>query len=221
MNSQELEIPRNLSDQIYDIILERIILGELKGGDRIEISQLAKNYKISRSPIKDALNKLHGSGIVEISPRIGHYVRKLSREDIIDIFELRLMLELIAARRAYTNLTEEDVAFLDANVEQSIKLANQKSFSLMKLYTLDKEFHRRIVSLSQNAIIDNVHRTIHVLSHVARTQFPEARERTIESQCEHKSILAAFKEKDKKKIEEAMTLHLKNGENYLAKAFPS
>lgn len=87
----KLVIPKNLSDQIYDIILKNIIAGKYKAGDRIDTQKLVKEFNISRSPIKDALNKLHGAGIIDISPRIGHYVRKLTKNELVDLFEFRLI----------------------------------------------------------------------------------------------------------------------------------
>ncbi|HDY88744.1 MAG TPA: GntR family transcriptional regulator [bacterium] len=215
----KLVIPKNLSDQIYDIILKNIIAGKYKAGDRIDTQKLVKEFNISRSPIKDALNKLHGAGIIDISPRIGHYVRKLTKNELVDLFEFRLILETSAIRKALRSPTEKEFDLLRNNVEQSIKTAKNSEISMIKIFELDKEFHRILVSLAQNYLMSKIHNNIHILSHAVRTQFVETHERTVAAQNEHKEILESIESKDIRKIESAITMHLKNAENFLLKYF--
>jgi len=215
----KLVIPKNLSDQIYDIILKNIIAGEYKAGDRIDTQKLVKEFNISRSPIKDALNKLYGAGIIDISPRIGHYVRKFTKNELIDLFEFRLILETSAIRKALRGPTEKEFDLLRSSVEQSIELANNSEISMIAIFELDREFHRVLVSLAQNDLMSKIHNNIHILSHAVRMQFVETHERTMVAQNEHKEILKSIEKKDINKVESSITTHLKNAENFMLKYF--
>lgn len=90
---------------------------------------------------------------------------------------------------------------------------------MIKIFELDKEFHRILVSLAQNYLMSKIHNNIHILSHAVRTQFVETHERTVAAQNEHKEILESIESKDIRKIESAITMHLKNAENFLLKYF--
>ena len=67
MLRKQLIIPEQISEQVYEIILERIISGEYSTGERVDVASLVAEFGVSRSPVKDALNKLHGAGIAVIA----------------------------------------------------------------------------------------------------------------------------------------------------------
>lgn len=220
VSQTEVFITQNLSEQIYEIILQRIISGKYKTGGRINPNQLALEFNISRSPIKDALNKLYGAGIIDISSRKGHYVRKLSKKEVIDLFEFRLMLEVEAAKKSIQFLSNEDYELLKKNVEQSIKIAEKNSTSIVvKMFELDRDFHKMIISRTKNKLISQMYGNIHILSHAARIQFDEDRNRTLAAQKEHHGILKAIINKDLKEIEYTITNHLENAKEFLLKFF--
>lgn len=211
---------QNLSEQVYEIILQNIISGKYKTGSRINPSQLALEFNISRSPIKDALNKLHGAGIIDISPRKGHYVRKLSKKEIIDLLDFRLILEVGAAKKSIRFFSNEDYKLLKKNVEQSIKIAEETGSSMVvKIFELDRSFHRMIINRAQNELISKTYNKIHILSHAVRIHFGEDRKRTLAAQKEHQEILKALINKDLKEIEYAITKHLENAKEFLLKFF--
>lgn len=220
VSKTEVFISQNLSEQVYDIILQRIISGKYKTGGRINPNQLVLELNISRSPIKDALNKLYGAGIIDISPRKGHYVRKFLKKEVIDLFEFRLMLEVEAAKKSIRFLSNEDYELLKKNVEQSIKIAEENSSSIeVKIFELDRDFHRMIISRTKNKLFSKMANNIHILSHAVRIQFGEDRKRTLASQKEHQEILKALIKKDLKEIEYTITKHLENAKEFLLEFF--
>ena len=220
VSKTEVFIPQNLSEQVYEIILQGIISGKYKTGGRINPNQLALEFNISRSPIKDALNKLHGAGIIDISSRKGHYVRKFSKKEVIDLFDFRLMLEVEAAKRSVRFLSNENYELLKKNVKQSIKIAEENSSSIvLKLFELDRDFHKMIINHTKNKLISKTYNNIHILSHAVRIQFDEDRNRTLVAQKEHQAILKAIINKDPKEIEYAITQHLENAKEFLLKFF--
>jgi len=220
VHQTEIFITQNFSERVYEIILKRIISGKYKTGGRINPNQLALEFKISRSPIKDALNKLYGAGIIDISPRKGHYVRKLSEKEVIDLFEFRLLLEVEAAKKSIQFLSNKDYELLKKNVKQSIELAEENSSLVeVKIFELDSDFHNMIISHIKNKLIQKTYSNIHILSHAARMQFGEDRNRTLAAQKEHQEILKAIINKDLKEIEYRITKHLENAKEFLINFF--
>jgi len=85
-----------LSQQVYDQLRKRIVSGELHRGCRLNIAKLANDFSVSAIPVREALKRLAERGLVCEKPSIGYYVTKVSRQDILDIFDLRMLLEPLA-----------------------------------------------------------------------------------------------------------------------------
>ncbi|MBW1783661.1 MAG: GntR family transcriptional regulator [Deltaproteobacteria bacterium] len=83
----------NLRDQVYDILKRRIIFREIESGKKINEEELAKSLGVSRTPIRETLVRLEHEGIVEIIPRRGAYVVSQSIEKVIDLLQVREVLE--------------------------------------------------------------------------------------------------------------------------------
>ena len=90
----------DLGTAVRAALRESIISGELAPGDRLVETELAERFDVSRGPIRDALTELERSGLVEMRPRKGSFVRSLSAEDIREIYSLRTALEALALRLA-------------------------------------------------------------------------------------------------------------------------
>ncbi len=90
----------NLSHRIYEILKDQIINEELAPGERLLDDKLASSFGVSRTPVREALTRLTSEGLVEITPRSGIYVKKLTRKDVEEIYKIRKVLEGLAAREA-------------------------------------------------------------------------------------------------------------------------
>ncbi|MEM7041651.1 MAG: GntR family transcriptional regulator [Pseudomonadota bacterium] len=91
--------------EISDKIREDIISGKFAQGERLKLAELANLYSTSHMPIREALRILNGQGIVEFTPNSGMRVREMDIDFMIDIFDVRLALEAVQARRAADRLT--------------------------------------------------------------------------------------------------------------------
>ena len=136
-----------LNARLVDVLSDRIFSGQLKAGERLNESQLARQLEISRSPIREALHSLEEQGIVINKPRRGMFVVNLTDNDVKKIGEIRIILEAKALslcaehfdpdlERQLSQLIEE-LDSRDASVETSIRRA-------------DLEFHRLIWNRSGN-----------------------------------------------------------------------
>src|SRR4051795_6810596 len=95
-------------EQLQHAILE----GVLKPGERLRAEALAQRYGTSRTPVREALLQLEAQGLVEVEPNRGAVVRAFDRADLLDLYEVRALLEPAAAARAATRIGEDDVARL-------------------------------------------------------------------------------------------------------------
>jgi DNA-binding GntR family transcriptional regulator len=102
---QVLERP-NLRDHIYEILKKEIILRKIKPGEKINEEELAKSLQVSRTPVRETLLRLEHEGIVEIIPRRGAFVVSQSKQKVMDILQVREVLEGLVARLATENMDE-------------------------------------------------------------------------------------------------------------------
>jgi DNA-binding GntR family transcriptional regulator len=98
---------RTLAEKAFDALHSAIITGQLRPGTRLPIEELAEVLEMSPMPIREAVRRLHGAGLVENIPHRGARVTELSLTDLAEVVEARLALELLAIRRAAERFTDE------------------------------------------------------------------------------------------------------------------
>ncbi len=138
---QEKIDTRNLKDQIERILRGAILSGKFKTGERLNESELARSFGLSRIPVREALQQLQVQGLVVEIPRRGKFVVDLSDEDVQKINSLRLILEGEALRLCRAKITPDGVNALTRIVE---KMENSREVSEIEASALDVEFHRTI-----------------------------------------------------------------------------
>ncbi|MFR4479849.1 MAG: GntR family transcriptional regulator, partial [Fusobacterium sp.] len=95
---------KSLKEKVYEILKEMIISGKLKYNERIEEDALATSLEVSRTPVREAINKLEQEGWINIIPRRGMFVSNVSLKEINDIFQVRLNLEPIILQMGFSNI---------------------------------------------------------------------------------------------------------------------
>ncbi|MBT9386627.1 GntR family transcriptional regulator [Pseudooceanicola sp. CBS1P-1] len=108
-----LETAQNSVDQATRLIREDILSGKIEPGARLKTAELAKRLGFSTMPLREALRKLEGEGLVEIEPNRGATVRQLDRTYVSDLFELNTELRIFAVRRGMESLTLERIRELE------------------------------------------------------------------------------------------------------------
>ena len=137
-----------LSSHLFDAILH----GELQPGERIVEGRLARELGVAQGTLREALQELEHQGLVTKYDHRGSFVSKLTTEDIEDIYQVRLELEPLAAKRAYERMDEEQFAHLASLVEQMRVLGKKRDF--VDLLKTDLAFHRAVWRLSGNKWIE-------------------------------------------------------------------
>jgi len=147
-----------ISDQIYNIIKERIITNKLKPGCRFNFEDLQSEFKISKTPLREALNKLEIEGFIEIRPRSGTYVKIPGEKDIIDIYDLRKAIEWQTLQLAATNIPESKLLNLQRDNNIAYTLVEKGDFSYF--LECDTNFHSTLLNYCDNNRIKSVADTI-------------------------------------------------------------
>jgi DNA-binding GntR family transcriptional regulator len=137
-----------LSSHLFDAILH----GELQPGERIVEGRLARELGVAQGTLREALQELEHQGLVTKYDHRGSFVSQLTTEDVEDIYQVRLKLEPLAAKRAYERLDEDQFAHLASLVEQMRVLGKRRDF--VELLKTDLAFHRAVWRLSGNKWIE-------------------------------------------------------------------
>src|SRR5665647_493900 len=101
----DIQNHRPLREIVYEELKLLIVKGKIKPGMRLMEEELAEDMGVSRTPIREAIRKLEKEGLITIEPRRGAYVSQLSRQDMVEILEVRQNVEGFAAAVSYTHLT--------------------------------------------------------------------------------------------------------------------
>ena len=211
INLSEKEITR---DKVYSILSKAIFRGDLKPGQRLVESKLAKLMKISRTPIREAIIELVQKGLAVPSPPRGVRVSPLpTTEELDEFYDISSVLRGLAARKAACNITPQEIKHLQEIItgsEQSLREG-----SLEEIFKLNKKFHQTIEKSCNNKelifLLDNVYER-------SRERFSEIlsrKKRQKESIEEHRAILEALIKKDEKLAEQLMKKHIENGKEDL------
>lgn len=136
-----------LSEQVKEELLDDIMSGRVKPGDRLVESQIAKRMGISQSPVREALRDLVAMRFVEVAPHKGARVRALDKREVIEVYPVRASLEELAGHLAVERAAER-IDDLERAVEKMGKAFQDKDARTMAKW--DVVFHRTILEASQN-----------------------------------------------------------------------
>jgi len=204
----------NLDQKAYSILKDMIIERKLLPGKKIPQEKLAQDLGISRTPLISALKFLEQEKLVESVPRRGFYVRLFSKEEMVYIFELREVLEGLAARRAASRITDSQIKKLN-NFFQSF--AKQENISNFKGYAReDRQFHNFVIDIGAKEFLKSILLTTNIISFSYQVLQTEGLVRppndTIQ---EHLAVIEAIKDRDSGAAENLMRQHFKKSLAYL------
>lgn len=133
--------------KLYDQLKEMAVLYHFRPGERINEVELAAGLRVSRTPLREALNRLATEGFLTTTANKGFFARELDANELFDLYELRAYLEQSAVRLACKRASDEEIADLQAFLLEQDEDSEMLAVEMLKL---DEEFHIRLVLLSQN-----------------------------------------------------------------------
>jgi DNA-binding GntR family transcriptional regulator len=202
-SAQPLKRPVPLRDRIYETLEELIIYGALAPGEHLVEAEIAKRLGVSRIPVREALQLLARDGWIDLRPRQGAFVHRPTMSQVDDVFSVRTLLEVEAARLAAGKATAESlqgVREILTTGSEALARADEK-----ELVMLNSQFHARITQMSENEVLAGL---IARLDKRIRWYFARVvMSRGSNSWKEHAEIIDAIAAGDSDRAAEAMRSH--------------
>lgn len=197
---------RSNAQRLRDSLEDDIINGRRAPGERLDPEALAKQFNVSRTPIREAIVQLTASGLVTVSPKKGTFVARVGVAQLIEMFEVMAELEGMCGRLAARRITTEELAALRealARCEASARQGDPDEY-----YYENERFHHCIYTASHNGFLaDEAHQLKQRLKPYRRLQL-QVRHRVGSSLSEHGEIVKAIEAGDSLKAEQALRSHV-------------
>jgi DNA-binding GntR family transcriptional regulator len=200
---------RTLYEEVADQLRVRIFAHELAPGTWIDEQTLAKEFGISRTPLREAIKVLAAEGLITMKLRRGAYVTEVNRGDLEQIFTILSLLEGQAAKEAATKAQEKDLNELDDMHLRLEKAAADRN--LDQFFEVNVRFHERIIAIANNPWMTSVIADLRKVLKLQRKDSLSRTGRLQSSLSEHREILKALLKRDPIAAEQAMRTHLARG----------
>ena len=197
------------SENLTEYLIEAIVEGQIAPGSKISEPELAKRFDVSRGPLREALMRIEGLGLIERIPHVGARVIQFSSEKLVELYAVREALEGMAARLATRNITEIEIAGLETLLSTHSAHIDQVDGASYFHQQGDFDFHYRIIKASRNSqLVSLLCDELYHLLRMYRYQSPRAQSRPVEALDEHKFILQAIRNRDEELAEMLMRRHI-------------
>lgn len=200
-----------LADQVYDRVVEAIVVGEIAAGSPISENDIALRFGVSRGPAREAIFRLEAKGLATRAAHFGARVVDLTLEDLRSLFELREALEGMACRLAAERITDAQVEALDRSLGRH---AEQPEIASGQSYYQpggDQDFHLGIATASQNQrLFSALSQDLYEVMRLYRFRSSLRPGRAIEALNEHRAIVACLAARDPDRAEDAMRAHIRS-----------
>jgi DNA-binding GntR family transcriptional regulator len=199
----------HLSGRIYAIVKADILAARVTPGAPLRIVEIARDLGVSRTPVKDALNRLAAEGLILDIPRKGYFASAPDARAIAEIIDARRVLELAAVERGFQARAAIDLRRL---VEAIAHLcdADGRCRDQRRLADLDLQFHARLVRQIGNRLLIETYHNWYLRLQSLRPYLDseQDRQRTLQTLAEHRAIVRAFEANDRTAASAAISAHL-------------
>jgi DNA-binding GntR family transcriptional regulator len=189
MPTKKLRAPSIAEARVYRALKSAITAGQFRAGSVLVQEELCKQFRASRTPVRDALTHLQAEGLVLAMPNKGVVVRDFSPKDVNDIYEVRALLESAAAKDAAGRIARVS---LESVLKRASALNVKNDLSFNSVKELGSELHRLIIEATGNQIMKDLLNRMETLIEVSRIPFRQAHERLREINHEHIEIARAL-----------------------------
>jgi DNA-binding GntR family transcriptional regulator len=199
---------KNLDAKVYDRLKAMILERKLLPGEKIPQEKLAQDLGISRTPLVNALKYLEKEKLVQSVPRRGFFVRLFTKQEMISIFELREVLEGLAARRAALNISDKEIEQLKGYFQS---FQGQSDIPDIKGYAKeDRRFHNFLLGIGAKEFLKSILETYNIIIYSYQVISAEGLVQSPnESIQDHLAVIDAVSRRDEEAAETLMRKHLK------------
>ncbi len=213
----KLELDMNeylpLRDVVFKTLREAIIKGDLAPNERLMEIKLANMLGVSRTPVREAIRKLELEGLVIMNARRGAVVAPITKEDLIDVLDIRRAMERLGVELACQKITKDEIALLKKKNTEIEKAVEEND--AQKIADLDVEFHEIINNSTKNKRLINIINGLK--EHIYRYRLEyikdiKVKEKIIE---DHKRIIEAIESNDPKRAKKEIKNHIDVQEKFI------
>ena len=189
---------------VYEQLKNSIISGEIKPGEILNEAALAEKYGMGKTPTREALLLLANESLLDSMPRVGYVVSSLTTKDLLEIFFLRIILEVEAIGLAAERITADEITELEENNRKERQISIEKPIRAHEqAHQLNREFHGLIARASGNLRLEKMIRDL--INDLERAlSFDPYNADPIQ----HIEIIACLAAHDKARAQEAMRAHI-------------
>ena len=200
---------KNLKEKTYHLLKLKILSNVLKPNAYLEEKMLCDMTGVSRTPVREAINRLAQEGLVTMIPKKGAFVTALSIQDAKELFDSRVLMEPIVLRQGSSNIDFDVLMNFKANFLLGIE---QKDYPY--LHQQDYDFHNYLNGCCKNAFLIKTMNNLQDLFQMIRTQEFYSRERTENGALEHIQMIEMILKGEIEQVCEFLKLHIRNTQKY-------
>lgn len=198
--------------QILSKLMDWIMDGRLKMGEKLNTEELARQLGVSRMPIREALSGLVKMGLAESVPYVGMRLVSLTQEDVLQIYQMRQALEPLVAEKSCANITQEDILELESIHKEYIRIVKEPELDAKKLYLQNRKFHFAIYSISRMdrvcSVIESLWDTLSFFKLIYGRDVVKNSGGVDKIIAEHQSYIDALKEQDSEDLRQKLSDNL-------------
>lgn len=203
----------DLNTKVYDRVRASVLSGELRAGQRLNLTALSDQLGVSRSPVHQALTRLAAEGLIDVRSRRGYSVTPITRTAVVEQYDVRLGLELIAAERAVGRLDDAQLARLRAALDATLAtMEPDRPWDLRRYIQSNQRFHRLHLDGAGNGAVSSIYANLHV-SLVMERVMADLSFDDLSAQIgeHHTAIYAAYERGDLPAAQDALRTHVELG----------
>lgn len=194
--------------QVLNKLMDWIMDGKLKMGEKLNTEELARQLGVSRMPIREALKSLEKMGLAESVPYVGVKIVSLEQEDVLQIYLMRQLLEPLAAGEACKKITEEQIHELEEIHKEYVPIVEADEIDAKKLYLQNRKFHFAIYSISEMdrvcAMIESLWDTLSFFKLIYGRDVIKNTNGAKNMIAEHQGYIDALKDRDAERLKKSL-----------------
>ncbi|MFW5992158.1 MAG: GntR family transcriptional regulator [Halanaerobiaceae bacterium] len=192
----------DLNTFLYKKIKEKIKNNELKPGEKIRQIELAEKLGVSRTPLLKVLHRLASENTVKYIPNHGFRVKKLSADELIEIFEVRAIIQGVSAKNVVERAADEEI---DRLKSYFLPFKKEDDIDEREYYEADEKFHSSLIQLSGNSLIIKINNMFNIHNFSYQEGLIRPPQETI---TEHFDLINAIRKRDKFKAQQLAIEHI-------------
>lgn len=210
----------NLLEKTYSILKGLIIKREFPPHHKLSIPELSEQFGVSRTPVRDALNRLEMDGLVRTVSKVGTFVTGVSAQDVLDIMDTRLMVELWVVEKL-AQQTLDDLSEIVANMEKihetSAFIVNTSKLENYHEGDYNLLFHMEFIKLGRNKKTLDIYENVMNYRFLAMKSYLITKEMVVRSLEQHRNIILTLKSGSHNDLKHVVTEHLEEAKIRLYK----